>query len=219
MDGLPIKVAIASAQSLFREGLKAILQKEGSIELVGEAINGPQALSVVNKCKPSVLLMDISIPEMNGPDDIAAIRAASFETKVLIISGSMDHDMIFKSLRAGAKGCVSKDVSSEHLLKAIQAVKEGELWVQRKMMARFFDEEARSYPTDRDEIETNKTDLTLREREVLSCLTAGSTNKEIADKLFISEKTVKTHVNNIFRKLHVTRRLQAILYAINKAKK
>jgi len=219
MDGLPIKVAITSAQSLFREGLKAILQKEGSIELVGEAVNGPQALTLVKTCKPSVLLMDISIPEMNGPNDIAAIREAGFETKVLIISGSMDHDMIFKSLKAGAKGCVSKDVSSEHLLKAIQAVKEGELWVQRKMMAMFFDEEVGSYATGHDEIETHKTDLTPREREVLSYLAAGGTNKEIGDKLFISEKTVKTHVNSIFRKLHVTRRLQAILYAIHQNEK
>ena len=218
MDAIPIKVAIASAESLFREGLKAILQKEGSVELVGEAINGPQALTVVKKCKPSVLLMDISIPEMNGPDDIAAIREAGFETKVLIISGSMDHEMIFRSLKAGAKGCISKDVTSEHLLKAIQAVKQGELWVQRKMMARFFDEEVGRHPTNHDETETNKNDLTPREREVLSCLAAGCTNKEIGDKLFISEKTVKTHLNSIFRKLHVTRRLQAILYAIHQGR-
>jgi DNA-binding NarL/FixJ family response regulator len=218
MDVLPIKVAIASAESLFREGLKAILQKEASVELVGEAVNGPQALAVVKKCKPSVLLMDISIPEMNGPDDIAAIREAGFETKVLIISGSMDHEMIFRSLKAGAKGCISKDVTSEQLLKAIQAVKQGELWVQRKMMARFFDEEVGRHPTDHDEIETNKNDLTPREREVLSCLAAGCTNKEIGDKLFISEKTVKTHLNSIFRKLHVTRRLQAILYAIHQGR-
>jgi len=219
MDGLPIKVAIASPHSLIRQGLKALLRKAGSVELVGEAVNGPQALTLVKTCKPSVLLMDISIPEMNGPNDIAAIREAGFETKVLIISGSMDHDMIFKSLKAGAKGCVSKDVSSEHLLKAIQAVKEGELWVQRKMMAMFFDEEVGSYATGHDEIETHKTDLTPREREVLSYLAAGGTNKEIGDKLFISEKTVKTHVNSIFRKLHVTRRLQAVLYAIRHAKK
>jgi DNA-binding NarL/FixJ family response regulator len=219
MDALPIKVAIASAESLFREGLKAILQKEGSVELVGEAVNGPQALAVVKKCKPSVLLMDISIPEMNGPADIAAIREAGFETKVLIISGSMDHEMIFRSLKAGAKGCISKDVTSEHLLKAIQAVKDGELWVQRKMMAMFFDEEVGSYGRDHDEIETGKTDLTPREREVLSFLTTGCTNKEIGDKLFIAEKTVKSHVNSIFRKLHVTRRLQAILYAIHQNEK
>ncbi len=218
MDAIPIKVAIASAESLFREGLKAILQKEASVELVGEAVNGPQALAVVKKGKPSVLLMDISIPEMNGPDDIAAIREAGFETKVLIISGSMDHEMIFRSLKAGAKGCISKDVTSEQLLKAIQAVKQGELWVQRKMMARFFDEEVGRHPTDHDEIETNKNDLTPREREVLSCLAAGCTNKEIGDKLFISEKTVKTHLNSIFRKLHVTRRLQAILYAIHQGR-
>jgi two-component system, NarL family, response regulator DegU len=218
MDGLPIKVAIASAYGLIREGLKAILQKEGSVELVGEAVNGAQAFTVVKKCKPSVLLMDISTPEMNGPDDIRAIREANSETKVIIVSGSMDHGMIFKCLKAGAKGCVSNDVTSEHLLKAIQTVKEGELWVQRKMMAAFF-EDVGSYPLHHDEGETKRTDLTPREREVLSFLTTGCTNKEIGDKLFISEKTVKAHVNSIFRKLHVTRRLQAILYAIHQSNK
>lgn len=218
MDELPIKVAIASAQSLLREGLKAILQKETGIELVGEAADGSQALTVVKKCKPSVILMDASMTGMNGPDHIAAIKEARFQTKVLIISGSMDREMIFKSLKAGAKGCVSKDVTSEHLLKAIQAVHGGELWIQRKMMARFFDEEAGSYPTDLNAVERHKTDLTVREREVLSHLTAGCTNKEIGDKLFISEKTVKTHLNSIFRKLHVTRRLQAILYALHQDK-
>ena len=219
MDGLPIKVAIASPHSLIRQGLKALLRKAGSVELVGEAVNGPQAFTVVKRSKPSVLVMYISIPEMNGPDDIVAIRQASFETKVLIISGSMDHGMIFKCLKAGAKGCISNDVTSEHLLKAIQAVKDGELWVQRKMMAMFFDEEVGSYGRGHDEIETGKTDLTPREREVLSFLTTGCTNKEIGDKLFIAEKTVKTHVNGIFRKLHVTRRLQAILYAIHQNEK
>jgi len=217
MDGLPIKVAIASSHSLIREGLKAILQKAGSVELVGEAVNGPQAFAVVKKSKPSVLLMDISTPEMNGPDDITAIREANSETKVIIISGSMDHVMIFKCLKAGAKGCVSDDVTSEHLLKAIQAVKEGELWVQRKMMASFF-EDVERYPRN-DENQTHRTDLTPREREILSSLTTGCTNKEIGEKLFISEKTVKAHVNSIFRKLHVTRRLQAILYAIHQSRK
>jgi DNA-binding NarL/FixJ family response regulator len=219
MDGLPIKVAIASAYSLIREGLKAILQKAGNVELVGEALNGAQALTLVKKSKPSVLLMDISTPEMNGPDDIKLIREANAETKVIVISGSMDHGMIFKCLKAGAKGCVSNDVTSEFLLKAIQTVNEGELWVQRKMMAAFF-EDVRSYPMDHDDGgETNRTNLSPREREVLSFLTTGCTNKEIGDKLFISEKTVKAHVNSIFRKLHVTRRLQAILYAIHQSSK
>jgi two-component system response regulator DegU len=216
MDGIPIKVVIASPHRLLREGLRAILHHDDSIDIVGEAVDGPQALTVSKQLSPSVLLMDISILEMNGTGTISAMRGQALETKVLVLSSSMEHEMIFKSLKVGIKGYVSKDANSEHLLKAIQAVHRGELWVQRKMIARFFDEEAGAYLTSFDESNSGQTDLTSREREVLSCLTSGCTNKEIAEKLFISEKTVKTHLNSIFRKLHVTKRLQAILYALER---
>ena len=122
--------------------------------------------------------------------------------------------MVFKALKAGAKGYISKDISISDLIKAIQTVHVGELWVERKLIARFIDEEFFSAPLEKDRLEAMKDELTPRELEVLSILSKGSTNKEIAKALFISEKTVKSHLNSIFKKLKVTQRLQAILYTI-----
>jgi len=127
-----------------------------------------------------------------------------------------DEAMILKALKAGAKGYLSKDVGISDLIKAIQAVHQGELWVERKLMARFFEGEAIADPKGEDRSGKTKEGLTPREQEVLRFLTKGTTNKEIAKALFISEKTVKSHLNSIFRKLKVSRRLQAILYAIRR---
>ena len=133
-----------------------------------------------------------------------------------MLNADLDEEMIFKGLRAGAKGYISKSASVSNLIKAIKAVHQGELWVERKLIARFFEGEAdASYKADKRK-EPMEEQLTTREEEVLRCLTMGWTNKEIAEALFISEKTVKCHLNSIFRKLNVSRRLQAILYALKK---
>ena len=127
-----------------------------------------------------------------------------------------DEATILKALKAGAKGYLSKDANVSGLIKAIQAVHHGELWIERKLMARFFDEEAIPDSREEDRHLRAKEGLTPREEEILRFLTTGSTNREIAEALFISEKTVKSHLNSIFRKLNVTRRLQAILYVIKR---
>ncbi|NOR54234.1 MAG: response regulator, partial [Candidatus Aminicenantes bacterium] len=145
-----------------------------------------------------------------------AVREKSSNTKALMLSAAMDEAVIFKALKAGAKGYLSKDISSSDLIKAIQTVHQGELWIERKLMARFFEGETTADSGEEARAGTLKEVLTLREKEILSILTKGHTNKEIAQTLFISEKTVKSHLNNIFRKLNVTRRLQAILYTINR---
>jgi DNA-binding NarL/FixJ family response regulator len=133
-----------------------------------------------------------------------------------MLTANKNETVIFKALKGGAKGYLSKDVSISDLIKAIQAVHKGELWVERKLMARFFDKEAIAEPKEEGRSGRHKMVLTAREKEILSILTTGCTNKEIAQALFISEKTVKSHLNSIFRKLNVTRRLQAILQAINR---
>jgi DNA-binding NarL/FixJ family response regulator len=211
-----IKVVIADDHRLIRESLRLVLYGEANIKVVGEASNGPEAIDVVTKLKPDVVLLDIYMPGMDGLDVIQPIKEKSPNTKVLMLTLAMDEDMIFETLKAGAKGYISKDASISDLFKAIKAVHQGELWVERKLISRFFDEETVTIAGGEDHPETTKEGLTPREQEVLRCLTEGCTNKEIANALFISEKTVKTHLNSIFRKLNVTRRLQAILYAINK---
>jgi len=214
--GAQIRVLVANDHALFRELLCLILSREGSIKIVGETVNGLQTIDVISNLKPDVVLLDTSMPKMDGIKVLTQIREKSPKTKVLVFSEAPEEAIIFKALKAGAKGYLSKDVSIHDLIKAIQAVHKGELWIERKMMARFFEREA--IPDSRGEETPAKPDevLTPREKEVLSILAKGFSNKEIANALFISEKTVKSHLNNIFRKLKVSRRIKAILYAINR---
>ncbi len=216
VTGGQIKVLIAGNHRIFREGLRLILREENGIQIVGQAVNGLQTIEVVNDLKPDVVLLDILIPKMDGIEIIPPIRQKSPKTKVLVLTSVTDKAVIFKALKAGAKGYISNDEGSSDFIKAIHAVHRGELWIERKLMSKFFDQEAIADSKGGNPHGRTEEGLTLREQEVLSCLTKGCTNKEIAQDLFISEKTVKTHLSSIFRKLKVTRRLQATLYAIRK---
>jgi DNA-binding NarL/FixJ family response regulator len=216
MEDHRIQVIIADDHRLFREGIRLILREEADIQIVGEAANGLQTLSLVERLKPDVALLDIAMPEMDGIQVILPLRRKSPRTKALMLTASVDEVKIFESLKAGAKGYLSKDSSISDLTKAIRAVHRGELWVERKVLSRFFDQEAAVNSGASNPLDKTKEGLTPREQEILRLLVTGRTNKEIAEELFISEKTVKSHLNSIFRKLNVTRRLQAILYAIRK---
>ena len=209
-----IRIVIADGHRLFREGMCLILGQEKGIQIVGEAVNELQTINVVNELKPDVVLLDITIAKIDGTQVVLPIRQKSPKTKALMLTAALDEAMIFKSLKAGAKGYLSKDSSVSDLTKAIKAVHQGELWIERKLMSRFFDQEAMADSKGGNPHGRTKEGLTPREREVLHFLATGCTNKEIAQDLFISEKTVKTHLSSIFRKLKVTRRLQAILCAI-----
>jgi len=214
--GGKIRVVIADDHGLFREMLRLAMRREGSVKIVGEAANGRQTIDVISDLKPDIVLLDSIMPEMGGIEVLPAIREKNLKTKALMLTANKNEAVIFKALKGGAKGYLSKDVSISDLVKAIQAVHNGELWVEQKLMARFFDKEAVANPKQESRAGRPKNVLTTREKEILSILTTGCTNKEIAQALFISEKTVKSHLNSIFKKLDVTRRLQAILHAINR---
>jgi len=214
--GSQIRVLIADDHRLFREMLHLTLRQEEGIEIVGEAPNGSNTIDAIIDLKPDVILIDIAMPEKDSIEILPAIREKSPKTKALMLTAAKDEATIFKVLKAGAKGYLSKDASISALIKAIQAVHQGELWVERKLIARFFDRDATSDPKGEGQARRPKEVLTPREKEVLSLLATGRANKEIAKTLFISEMTVKSHLNSIFRKLNVTGRLQAILYAINR---
>jgi len=216
VTGEHIKVVIAGNHRIFREGLRLILHREKDIQIVGEAVNGLQTIDVVNDLKPDVVLLYIIMPKMDGIEIIPPIRQKSPKTKVLMLNSLMDEAVIFKALKMGAKGYISNDERSSDLIKAIEAVHQGQVWIERKLMSTFFDHEAIADSKGQNLHGRTKEGVTPREQEVLSHLATGCTNKEIAQDLFISEKTVKTHLSSIFRKLKVTRRLEAILYAISK---
>jgi len=214
--GGKIRVVIANDHGLFREMLRLAMRREGSVKIVGEAANGRQTIDVISDLKPDIVLLDSTMPEMGGIEVLPVIREKNLKTKALMLTANKSETVIFKALKGGAKGYLSKNVSISDLIKAIQAVHKGELWVERKLMAKFFDKEAITDPKEGGRAGKPKMVLTPREKEILSILTTGCTNKEIAKALFISETTVKSHLNSIFRKLNVTRRLQAILQAINR---
>jgi len=209
-----IRIVIAEDHRLFREGLRLILNGEESFEIVGEAANGLQVIDVISGLKPDLVLLDITMPELSGIEVIPIIKQTSPGTKALMLTVSEDETKILKSLKAGAKGYLSKNTTTSDLIKAIKVVNKGQLWVERKLVARYFNGDITADIGREDRQENPKKDLTLREQDVLRILIKGSTNKEIANDLFISEKTVKSHLNKIFKKLNVSRRLDAILSAI-----
>ena len=205
-----IRIVVVEDHSLFREGLRLILNDEESFEIVGEAANGLQAIDVISGLKPDVVLLDITMPELSGIDIIPLIKQESPETKAFMLTASKDETKIFKSLKAGAKGYLTKNTTIIELTKAIKVVNKGQLWIERKLFARYFNGDITSDISR----EGRQEKLTPREQDVLNLLIKGFTNKEIANDLFISEKTVKSHLNKIFKKLNVSQRLGAILTAI-----
>ena len=209
-----IRIVIIEDHRLFREGLRLILNGEESFEIVGEAANGLQAIDVISGLKPNVVLLDITMPELSGIEVIPIIKQKSPGTKALMLTASKDETKILKSLKAGAKGYLSKNTTISGLIKAIKVVNKGQLWVERELVARYFNGDITADMGREGRQEKMKEVLTLREQDVLRLLLKGSTNKEIANDLFISEKTVKSHLNKIFKKLNVSRRLDAILTAI-----
>ncbi len=209
-----IRIVLAEDYRLIREGLRLIIGSRGNIEIVGEATNGLQAIDVISGLKPDVVLLDITMSELDGIQIIPIIKKKSSGTKALMLTASEDEAMIFKALKAGAKGYLSKNTSTSSLIKAIKVVHKDELWVERKVVARFFYEN-NTADSGKEGLQENPIkDLTPREQDVLRLLIKGFSNKEIANDLFISEKTVKSHLNKVFRKLNVSRRLDAILSAI-----
>ncbi len=211
-----IRVVIAHDHRLIRDSIRVVLSREKNIQIVGEATTGPETIDVIGNHEPDVVLLDYYMSGMDGVEFIQSIIEKCPKTRVLMLTFSMNENVVFEALKAGAKGYISKDASMSDLIKAIQTVYEGEVWIERKLISMFFDHENGARSGEEDQNGTTKKELTAREQEVLLCLSTGSTNKEIADALCISEKTVKSHLSSIFRKLNVTRRLEAILYAINR---
>ena len=210
-----IKVMIADDHRLYREAIGSILGNEESIQIVGESTNGLPAIFAIDDLKPDVLLLGILVQTIEDLKFISPMREKSPLTKPILLIDTIDDNIIFRALEFGVRGYVSKNTSVPELVKAIHAVHQGELWAGRKLIAKYFNEEAGSHLHHGNGDANKENSLTSREIEVLRLLTTGCTNKEIARRLFIREKTVKSHMNRIFKKLKVTRRLEATLCALN----
>jgi DNA-binding NarL/FixJ family response regulator len=209
-----ISVMVASEERLFREAIRIILDQDADIKVVGEAANRLQAMETTRDHKPDVIVIDISSSNNEGMPALSEIIRQSPKTKPIALIRVNDEAKILRTLREGAKGYLSKNAPLSDLIKAVKVVDKGELWVQRKLMARLLDGERGNAFKKKAPVEEKDDELTDREREVLNCLIKGCTNKEIAKALFISDKTVKNHLSSIFKKLNVNGRLQAMRHAL-----
>ena len=201
-------------------GVKELLSMESSFDIVAASTSANVGINLIKKHKPDVVLMDMNMPEMDGLQAIQEIEKLNLDVRVLALSAYDDADLIFRAMKLGAKGYVLKTMASAQLIYAIDEVANGKVYMPPMLTARFFDYFQKSFKEEaiaqQKAQESNYlSDLTQREEEVLDLLTQGVTYKGVAQQLFISETTVKTHVNNIFQKLQVNDRTQAVLYAIN----
>lgn len=205
----PIRILISDDHAVVREGLRAIIDAEEDMELVGEAIDGLQAVDKSKSLKPDVILMDLMMPRMGGADAIRQIRQNDSNARILILSSFTDDDKVISAVKAGAMGFVMKDSGARELLKAIREVYQGESpfdpAISRTLLREF---------TKPEEENIVKDTLTSRELEVLLVLAQGLTTSKIAKRLNISERTVGTHISNILTKLNLENRIQAALLAI-----
>lgn len=204
----PIRVIIADDHRMVREGIKQLLELDGDIEIIGQADDGYQCLSLIERLHPDVCLVDINMPKMNGLELVAKLRAEMNDQKILMLTIHNEVEYLMKSLDIGVNGYILKDSDSATLKNAIVAVYSGDKYIEPSMSLAMKDKLHKVSFSGSDD------DLTRREIEVLCLLAEGLFNKEIAFKLSISEKTVKNHVSNIFKKIGVSDRTQAAIYAI-----
>jgi DNA-binding NarL/FixJ family response regulator len=212
---LSIRVIIVDDQPLMRTGFRMILEAEGDLEVVGEAGNGREALSLADAAKPDVVLMDIRMPELDGVEATRRLTAATGTglPHVLILTTFDLDEYVYEALRAGASGFLLKDVPPEDLVRAIRVVAGGDAIVAPSVTRRLLDRFAAVLPGTDVEPPPNVNVLTDRELEVLRSVARGLSNAEIATELFVSETTVKTHVGHILMKLGLRDRVQAVVLA------
>jgi DNA-binding NarL/FixJ family response regulator len=210
---IPIRVLLVDDQALFREGLRTLLSTRAEVEVVGEAANGDEALALVERLQPDVVLMDLQMPVMDGIQATARIRDRWPSIPVLALTTFEDDANLFGALRAGAAGYLLKDVSSETLMSALTAAARGEAFLQSTVTGRVVAAFARMMEVGGRPAEALVMPLSPREREIVTLLGSGASNKEIADRLCLAEGTVKNHVTSILTKLDVRDRTQAAIRA------
>jgi DNA-binding NarL/FixJ family response regulator len=206
-----IKILIADDHPVVREGLISMLSREDDFKVVGEAKDGAEALNRAKELSPDVVLMDLRMPEMDGVEAMRQIRSAMPDIKFIILTTYSDDDYIFSGIEAGARAYLLKDAPREDLFKAIRSVYRGESLIQPVVASRLLDrfsQLSRRTPAGEE--------LSGRELEVLCLMAKGAANKEISAELNIAQSTVKTHITNIFQKLGVNDRTEAVTQALKK---
>ncbi|MCA1039275.1 response regulator transcription factor [Bacillus infantis] len=206
---MKVRVLVADDHHVVRRGLIFFLKTQQEIEIAGEAKDGLEAVEQTGRLKPDIVLMDLDMPNMNGIEATRLIKQKYPETKVLMLTSFSDQDHVIPALEAGASGYQLKDIEPDELVKAIVQVMKGENQLHPKATSHLL-----SHLSNKDKKKSPIDDLTKRELDVLKEIAKGKSNKEIAASLFITEKTVKTHVSNLLSKLEISDRTQAALLAV-----
>ena len=202
-----IQILLVDDHAVLRDGLRSILDLESDIRVVGEAVSGEEVLKKVEEYRPDFILMDVNLPGKNGIEVTSLVKSQYPNCRVLILTMFEHDEYLMEALRAGADGYLLKDSSSEQVVEAIRKVSQGDSVIHPRMTQKLITYHQKNS-------ERNENVLSDREKEVLFELVKGLSNKEIAEVLFISDKTVKIHINKIFKKLNVKSRTQAVIYAV-----
>jgi len=207
-----IRILVADDHAIFRDGLRRLLEAADDVQIVGEASNGVECTKMLAKLKPDILLLDLRMPEKDGLGVLEEVNFDSLPTRVIVLTAAEDDRDVVRAMRLGARGVVLKQSASDLLLKSIRKVHDGEIWLDNRMTAEVIDAFKKSSESGQ---RREKPLLSDREKEIVQLVAQGFRNREIGEKLFISEQTVKNHLHNIFDKLGVSDRLELALYAIH----
>ena len=214
-----IRILIADDHPILRDGLKKLLSLEDDFEVAGEACDGREVLDRVQELRPDILLLDISMPNLDGLAALQVLQQTNNGTKVIILTASEDKNQFVQAMKLGCSGIVLKQTATDLIIKSIRKVYGGEIWLDSHTTAavmRQFASPSGAGPATPGGKSRERSPLSTREREIVQLVAQGFKNKEMAEKMFISEQTVKNHLHNIFDKLGVSDRLELALYAIHK---
>jgi two-component system nitrate/nitrite response regulator NarL len=221
-DGQKIRIVVADDHPIFRDGLCRLLALEDDFEVVAQANDGREVLEILQKLDPDVLLLDLKMPNLDGLMTLQRLQTTRTRTRIIVLTASEDKQEFVQAVRFGTSGIVLKQTATELLIKSIRKVHAGEIWLDSNTTAAVMrqfaaaEEPAAAPPPQPQPRERDRTPLSQREREIVALVAQGFKNKEMAEKLFISEQTVKNHLHNIFDKLGVSDRLELALFAIHK---
>ncbi len=206
-----IKILIADDHGIFRDGLRKLLDSDSEIIVVGEATNGAECINKLGTLKPDILLLDLRMPAKGGLAVLEKVNFDTISTRVIVLTAAEDERDVVRAMRLGARGAVLKQSAAAILLKSIHRVHAGEIWLDNRIT----EEVIKAFSGSDSDPRRGKPVVSDREKEIVQLVTQGLRNKEIGERLFISEQTVKNHLHSIFDKLGVSDRLELALYAIH----